>query len=182
MRTGRCEFDQRLRRMNGGGSGFTLVELVIVVLILAILSVVAAGKIRETSSEAKINATLTQLDAFADAVELYHAQNGTYPASTNATNATTNLGPYLNPSFFKRQLAIASGQFSQSSRPVWVYNKSSTIEYGYLVLPYVNAEVAVKVEASRDDGVGNSGDIWVFDYRPSGYDFGHLYLFVVRSF
>jgi len=76
--------------------GFSLVELVVVVLILGIIAAIAAPKMFNTANDARTNATKQSLVVVRDAIELYRAQNGTYPT---AANLTTALMPFLNGPF-----------------------------------------------------------------------------------
>jgi general secretion pathway protein G len=61
-------------------AGFTLIELVIVVMILGILAGVAAPKLFSTSSTATDNGLKQTLAVVRDAIELYNAKYGSLPA------------------------------------------------------------------------------------------------------
>jgi general secretion pathway protein G len=65
-------------------NGFTLVELVVVILILGILAGVAAPKMFSTSSKATDNGLRQTLAVVRDAIELYVSQTGSLP-TCNAT-------------------------------------------------------------------------------------------------
>jgi general secretion pathway protein G len=78
--------------------GFTLVELVVVVMILGILAAVAAPKLLKTSGAATDNGIKQSLSVVRDAIERYAAENGgELPGGTGATEATFTaaLVPYL---------------------------------------------------------------------------------------
>jgi len=61
--------------------GFTLVELMIVVLILGALAAIALPRLAVNVSEAKKNACLTNIDTINSQLELYNAANGSYPGT-----------------------------------------------------------------------------------------------------
>lgn len=77
--------------------GFTLVELVIVVLILGILAAVAIPRMTASTTTAKTNAAKQSLGVIRNAIELYKADNGSYPS--DAATLPTLLKPYLKGPF-----------------------------------------------------------------------------------
>ena len=87
-------------------SGFTLVELVVVVLILGILAAIAAPKIINNSDKAGDSSIASTLAAIRDAVELYKAEhNGKLPTKADGsdpgvTELTTALDPYIRGTVF----------------------------------------------------------------------------------
>src|SRR5688572_1992307 len=76
--------------------GFTLVELVVVVLILGILVAVAGPRVFDSAGDARENGTRRTLGVVRDAIELYRARNGSYPA---ASTITADLRDYLKGPF-----------------------------------------------------------------------------------
>jgi general secretion pathway protein G len=90
-------------------SGFTLVELLIVVIILGILAAIVVPQFSASSIEAREAALMTDLAAMRGAIELYRVQhNETYPGplwadfvnqmttQTDVSGAAgTDFGPYL---------------------------------------------------------------------------------------
>ncbi len=79
-------------------NGFTLVELVVVILILGILAAVAAPKLFDTSAKATDNGLKQSLTVVRDAIELYTAEYGTLPGQSN--NLDTDLDPFLRGNLF----------------------------------------------------------------------------------
>jgi prepilin-type N-terminal cleavage/methylation domain-containing protein len=82
--------------------GFTLVELVVVVMILGILAAVAAPKLLGTSGTATDNGVRQTLAVVRDAIERYAAENGgDFPGEADGLEATfkANLAPYLRGTF-----------------------------------------------------------------------------------
>jgi general secretion pathway protein G len=110
--------------------GFTLIELVVVVMILGILAAVAAPKLLGTSSSASDNGLKETLGVVRDAIERYTAEHGgTLPAQTNTL--AVDLLPYIrvfpkspitNTNTVK--LTTTAGPMTGSNVEAWQYNKA----------------------------------------------------------
>lgn len=79
--------------------GFSLVELVVVILIMGVLAAVAAPKMFDTAETARTNGTKQSLAVIRDALELYKSQNDGYPLTAAALE--TGLSTYIKGSFPK---------------------------------------------------------------------------------
>ena len=92
----------KLPRLSPKSGGFTLVELLIVVIILAILAAVAIPQFSSSTDEAKLSALDSSLSSLRSAVDLYKQQHGHYPgtvAPNSGPNATPTSSerPYVAP-------------------------------------------------------------------------------------
>lgn len=67
--------------------GFTLVELMVVLVILAILAAIVVPRIMSSPHKAKVTATETQIRDFETALQLYKLQNGFYPTTAQGLKA-----------------------------------------------------------------------------------------------
>lgn len=159
--------------------GFSLVELVIVVLILAILATVSVPKIIHKSHEAELISTYEHLMAIAQAAENHYAQNGTWPTYTAAINAPGDFNGFLSRSAFTNVVPIASGPTPEQAKPFWFYWKTDTSELAYVGLPFVDPEVAIQLDEQYDDGNGMLGTIRYADHSAQNYV--HLYYFLIAT-
>ena len=75
--------------------GFTLVELLIVIVIIAILTVVSLVAYNGLQNQAKTSAAKSAADAVAKKAELYNTAESKYPANlTDLTNPAKSGEPY----------------------------------------------------------------------------------------
>ncbi|MEM9420224.1 MAG: prepilin-type N-terminal cleavage/methylation domain-containing protein [Planctomycetota bacterium] len=135
--------------------GFTLVEILIVVVILGILAAIVIPQFTSASEAAKASSIQTQLQTIRSQIELYQIQhNGDYPALTNLTDGTEwnaltetsnrnntiltdgtgEFGPYMqkapvNPFTGESALTVATttdGAVSGAAATIgWVYNSAT---------------------------------------------------------
>lgn len=67
--------------------GFTLLELLVVIVILALLAAIVVPKLTGRVDEAKIETTKIQLKELKRALEMYKLDNGTYPTTEQGLKA-----------------------------------------------------------------------------------------------
>ena len=65
-------------------SGFTLIEILIVVVILGILAAVIIPQFTNAADDASVSSARTQLQTMRSQIELYRAQRGAYPTANGA--------------------------------------------------------------------------------------------------
>ncbi len=86
---------KHLNRLSKGQEGFTLIEMMIVVAVIAILTAVAIPKFNESltlANTARVQADLQSLDT---AIAMYRVQNGTVP------QALTDLDEFIDTANIK---------------------------------------------------------------------------------
>ena len=90
-----------LTKEGGNCKGFTLIEMLLVVIILSTLAAMIVPRFAGRSEEAKIAAARSDIHAnMGSALDLYELDNGVFPASLNALltdpgNAKKWRGPYI---------------------------------------------------------------------------------------
>ena len=77
-------------------SGFTLIEVLVVVLILGILAALIVPRIMDRPDEAKRVAAKADIASLVQAVKLYRLDNGTYPTTDQGLQALVQR-PTTNP-------------------------------------------------------------------------------------
>lgn len=91
---------QRLQRL---AAGFTLLELLVVMVIIGLLSAYVAPRLFGQLSKAEVKAARAQIDAFQKALDQYRIDTGSYPTTSQGLRALTQrtgdsrwAGPYLS--------------------------------------------------------------------------------------
>lgn len=110
-------------------SGFTLLEVLLVVGILVTLAAIALPNLIGVQENTKINTTRTQVMLFDKAAGLYHSQVGEFPNSeqgfASLTNPPNNMQPFLealpgNDPWGQPYNYMFPGQKSRKSGPdIW---------------------------------------------------------------
>lgn len=120
-------------------SGFTLVEILIVVVILGILAAIVIPQFTEASTEAKVSRVASDLQMLRSQVELYKVQhNDSVPTSTAdfdtalTTQDANGYGPYMqqvptNPfaSSDSNKITIGDTACSFDGSSGWYYDGNS---------------------------------------------------------
>lgn len=89
--------------MNGHQRGFTLLELMVVLVIIGLLAGIVAPNLFKNVGKSEVTTARAQIDALAKALEQYRLDNGRYPTTQeglaaltrNPANAPYWDGPYL---------------------------------------------------------------------------------------
>jgi general secretion pathway protein G len=116
-------------------SGFTLVELVVVVLIRGVIAAIAAPKMFDTADDSRKSSARQNLSIIRDAIELFYLQNGVYPGQSGGVNglkadlATTMRFPFpacpVGNQNSDINASATSGSLSPSGTQGWAYNKTT---------------------------------------------------------
>ncbi len=72
-----------------GQKGFTIVELLIVVVVIGILAAIVTVAYTGITTQAKNAKTLAAVNSWAAAIQLYRAENGSFPTSNSCLGSTT---------------------------------------------------------------------------------------------
>jgi len=77
----------KLSSKNDNERGFTLIEIMVVIVILALLAALVGPKIMGRTDDAKIETTKTQIRNLESALKLYKLDNGIYPTTEQGLNS-----------------------------------------------------------------------------------------------
>ena len=115
--------------------GFTLVELLIVIVIIAILTVVSLVAYNGLQNQAKTSAAKSAADAVAKKAELYNTAESKYPANlTELTNTAKSGEPYYLDAKTVKEGTLAAGTAPKEANtvqytPCGTGNKGAHVKY-----------------------------------------------------
>lgn len=92
--------------------GFTLVELVVVILVMGIVAAVAAPKMFDTAKDARENSTKQSLVVVRNAIQLYKSKTGSYPGEGGEADLKADLALYIQGQFPINQISDAANDGS----------------------------------------------------------------------
>ena len=155
----------KARKMNG----FTLVELLIVVIILAILAAIVVPQFTATTDDARASAFDSNLAAMRAAVELYRQQHGAYPGAVAAGTATcvngTNETAAVGDAAFVTQMTRytnAAGEACTGTDPTQ-FRFGPYLKDGIPVNPLGTNNTVAVVTTGTLGLASAGGDGWRFD-------------------
>lgn len=95
--------DRIARAFRAGSAGFTLIEMLVVLVIIGLVMGLVGPRVLNYLADARVKAAKLQIEAFSSALDLYYLDTGRYPASSEGLNALVRRpgglevwnGPYL---------------------------------------------------------------------------------------
>lgn len=78
---------KHMPRFNRKSAGFTLIEILVVVVILSILAALIVPKIMDRPDEARVVAAKSDIRAIISALKMYRLDNGVYPSTEQGLQA-----------------------------------------------------------------------------------------------
>jgi general secretion pathway protein G len=98
-------FRRRRCLSSRGESGFTLVEMLVVITIIGLIMALVGPRVLGYLNDSKLKAAKIQIETFSSALDLYYLDNGRYPTTSEGLAALVQRpsgsdsawsGPYLN--------------------------------------------------------------------------------------
>jgi len=91
------------RRTSRGERGFTLIEILVVITIIAIIMAIVGPRVLNYLAESKVKAAKIQIQSFSSALDLFNLDTGRYPTTAEGLDALVKPqaaipawnGPYL---------------------------------------------------------------------------------------
>ena len=79
-----------MQRVKSNEEGFTLIEIMVVIIILGLLVAIVAPKILGRTDDARVTAAKLQIRQLEEALHLYKLDNGVYPSTEQGLDALVN--------------------------------------------------------------------------------------------
>ena len=121
------KIDEKIRQIISfirSNKGFTMIEIMVVVTIIAILSAVIIPNVINYPKRARVTAAKLQIQQFKTPLELYNNEKGRYPTTEEGLDALVKEGlikkippdPWNNPYHYR-----FPGEINQDEYEIWSY-------------------------------------------------------------
>ena len=137
-------------------SGFTLVELLIVVIILAILAAIVVPQFSASTDDAKAAALDSNLGALRQSINFYYQQHGEYPGANTANSDGSCTGTSVTGAAAQSEAAVIA-QLTQYTDENGLACSRSVANYIYG--PYLREVPANPITESATIAVATTGDL-----------------------
>ena len=138
--------------------GFTLVEIMIVVVIIGLLAAIAIPAFQRVKTRSQVSSFTNDLRIASQAFETFAMENGTWPPDGGSSIPNTMDG-YLSLSKFSENTPLG-GQWD------WDFGQFGVTAGLSVLSPTADSRTMTLVDASIDDGDLTTGD---FRSRSGGY-------------
>ena len=151
----------RVMRISANSRGFTIVELLIVIVVIAILAAITIVAYNGIQQRANNSKTVAAVEAYVKAVGLYAAVNGSHPVATSC------LGVGY------------SGGFCRDDNPIYAENGNNFNTV--LLAPYLNGATPTpaQVTSQYNASIAMTGAYYIYgsaSYNPTGGGIGAIIL------
>ena len=109
-------FISNMRRLNGFKGGFTLVEIMIVVSIIALLAIIALPSFLRAREQGRAAKFMNALRVASGAFEIYAAEHNDYPADVSRGIVPPGMNTYFSKTFDWTKVTPYGGNWD------WDYN------------------------------------------------------------
>ena len=137
--------------------GFSMIELLVVLLIIGILASVAAPLFLGNTDRAKASEAVAAIGAIRSGERTYFAQNGSYISSI--TDGTVYFGSSGAQQSKLGVIIHGNKYFSPNSFTVQTTSPDGAISTPQDFVIFVNGASSVAVTSSTDDGARNASDV-----------------------
>ena len=162
---------KKLRTALKNQSGFTLIEMLIVVIVLGILAMIIVPQISVSTDDARLSTLQTNLGSLRSAIELYFHQHGAYPGAkkTDGTSVDTANAAEASTAFvdqltkYTEASGKADGDSTALTAPVYgPYLKTTTLPTNpFNVKDGVTCDITTTDVTTRT-AVPGDGTAWKF--------------------